>query len=129
MAKKLTFRGKTIEELKVMPLTEFAKLVDSAKRRSLNRMGKKVKIFLEVLKKARVKGKKIIKTHVREMPIIPDMLDFEFLVYNGKDWTKVVPNMKMLGHRLGEYSITTKLVKHSGPGIGATRGSKSVELK
>lgn len=129
MAKKLTFRGKTVEELKAMPLGQFLTIIPSHQRRTLARMSTKIKIFLKQLSKRKAKGKKIIKTHLREMIIIPDMLDFEFLVYNGKEWVKVLPQLPMLGHRLGDYSITTKLVKHSGPGIGATRGSKSVELK
>ncbi len=129
MAKKQTFRGKTIEELKEMPFAEFIKLVPSHQRRALTRMSAKIKHFLDTLKRKKANGKKVVKTQVREMIILPEMLDNEFLVYNGKEWVKVVPSLAMLGHRLGEYSITTKLVKHSGPGVGATRGSKAVELK
>ncbi len=128
MARKVTFKGKTVEELSALSLGEFMKLVPANQRRTLKRMGVKIKHFLQVLKKKRGNPKPV-KTHVREMVIIPEMIGVEFLVYNGKDWAKVVPDIKMLGHRLGEYSITTKLVKHSGPGVGATRGSKSVELK
>lgn len=129
MAKKITFRGKTVEELKAMSLEQFVKIIPSHQRRTLSRMSTKLKNFLEGLRRRKAKGKKIFKTHLREMIIVPEMLDLEFLVYNGKDWTKVIPQLTMLGHRLGDYSITTKLVKHSGPGIGATRGSKAVELK
>ncbi|MFH1247484.1 MAG: ribosomal protein S19 family protein [Candidatus Micrarchaeota archaeon] len=129
MAKKVTFHGKSIEEVKQLSLEEFLKLVPSHQRRTLSRMAAKFKCFLKEYRKKKAKGKKTIKTHLREMIILPEMLETEFLVYNGKDWTKVVPQIQMLGHRLGEYSITTKLVKHSGPGVGATRGSKSVELK
>ncbi len=123
------FRGKTIEEAKQLSLEEFMKVIPSHQRRTLKRMSAKLKHFLVEFRKKKAKGKKIVKTHLREMVILPEMLDTEFLVYNGKEWTKVVPQLSMLGHRLGEYSITTKLVKHSGPGVGATRGSKSVELK
>src|SRR3989338_2480474 len=128
MAKKITFRGKTPEELKAMSLDDFVKLMAANRRRTLQRMSAKIKLFLAQLKKRKAKGK-VMKTHLREMVILPEMLDLEFLVYNGKEWVKVVPKLPMLGKRLGEYSFTTKLVKHSGPGIGATRGSKSVELK
>ncbi len=129
MAKKLTFRGKSIEEVKAMSLQDFLKIVPSHQRRTLTRMRAKIKNFLDQMRIKKAKGKKTIKTHVREMVILPEMLDLEFSVYNGKDWVKVIPQLTMLGRRLGEYAITTKLVKHSGPGIGATRGSKSVELK
>lgn len=129
MAKKITFRGKTIEEMRGLSLEDFVKIIPAHQRRTLTRMNAKAKHFIELLKQKKAKGKKIVKTHLREMIIIPAMLDLEFLVYNGKEWVKVVPSLSMLGHRLGDYAITTKLVKHSGPGIGATRGSKSVELK
>ena len=66
---------------------------------------------------------------VREMPIVPDMLGMRIKVYNGKEYQDLLITPELLGHRLGEYSHTTKMVKHSGPGIGATRGSKSVDLK
>jgi small subunit ribosomal protein S19 len=45
-------------------------------------------------------------------------------VFNGKEWINVFITPEMLGHRLGELSIPIKRVKHSAPGIGATRGSK-----
>ncbi len=129
MAKKLTFRGKSAEELKALPLPEFLKLIPAHQRRTLARMNAKIKLFIEHMRSKKAKGKKTMKTQVREMVILPEMLDMEFSVYNGKEWVKVIPQLMMLGKRLGDYSITTKLVKHSGPGIGATRGSKSVELK
>ncbi len=125
-SRKQVYRGKTLEELQALSLEEFTKLVPSHQRRTLKRLSVKIKRFLEALKKKRSKP---VKTHVREMVILPQMIGLEFLVYNGKEWVKVVPAINMLGQRLGDFSITTKLVKHSGPGIGATRGSKAVELK
>ena len=78
------------------------------------------------LKKKRTKP---MKTHLREMIVLPEMVGRKFQVYNGNSFVDVNVVPEMIGHRLGELSITVKLVKHSGPGIGATRGSKSVELK
>ncbi len=127
MAKKFSYRGLSIEELKAMPLEKFAGLLPSKLRRSMKRMSANMKRFIEKLRKT--DPKKAIKTHLREMIIVPEMVDRKMLVYNGKDWVTVVVTPLMIGKRLGECSITTKLVKHSGPGIGATRGSKSVELK
>ncbi len=129
MAKKFTFKGKTLEEVKAMPMEGFLQLIPSHQRRQLKRMNGRTRHFFEDIRRKKAKGKKVVKTHCRDAVILPEMLDMEFLVYNGKEWVKVVPGPSMLGHRLGEYSITTKIVKHSGPGIGATRGSKSVELK
>jgi small subunit ribosomal protein S19 len=52
-----------------------------------------------------------------------------FKIYNGKEWKDVEITVEKLGHRLGEYSYTTFFSKHSGPGIGATRGSKFISVK
>ncbi|MEK6843428.1 MAG: ribosomal protein S19 family protein [Candidatus Micrarchaeota archaeon] len=127
MAKKITFKGMEIEEAKKLSLEKFMTYVPSKIRRSMKRMASKMRKFIEKLRKT--DPKKIIKTHLREMVIIPEMLDRRIQVYNGKDWVDIVIVPAMLGRRLGEYSNTIKMVKHSGPGIGATRGSKSVELK
>lgn len=128
MARKTGFKGKTTEELKAMPLDEFIKLIPSHGRRTMKRMSMQVRKFLEKFRADR-KGNKATKTQIREMIILPEMLGARILVHAGKDYVEVVPTPEMLGHRLGEYAITIKMVKHSGPGIGATRGSKSVELK
>lgn len=127
MAKKFAYKGMGIEELKAMPLDKFAALLPSKLRRSMRRMSANLKRFIEKLRKT--DPKKAIKTHLREVIVVPEMVDRKILVYNGKEWITVMVTPLMLGKRLGELSITTKLVKHSGPGIGATRGSKSVELK
>ena len=50
-------------------------------------------------------------------------------VFSGKEWTNVVITPDMVGHRLGEFSIPIKRVKHSAPGIGASRGSKHIATK
>jgi len=63
------------------------------------------------------------------MVVLPEMVGMTIMVYDGKAYQFVNVLPEMVGHRFGEYSITCKLVKHSGPGIGATRGSKAVELK
>ena len=126
---KFIYHAKTNEELKAMPMDEFVKTIPSNMRRALRRNNLKFRKFVAKLDKVKKKGKKSMKTHVREMVILPSMLEMDFMVYTGKEWQKVVVRPEMLGHRLGEYAITVKQVKHSGPGIGATRGSKSVELK
>lgn len=128
MAKKFTYRGKTPDELKAMSIEEFAKLLPSNLRRTLLGEGWQVKNFVKKLGKSLAKNKPI-KTQMREIPVIPSMIGSRIKIYNGKDWPEITVTPEMLGHRLGEFSIPIKMVKHSGPGIGATRGSKSVELK
>ncbi len=125
--KKTTFKGKTLEELKALSLQEFAGLATASARRTMTRENHRFKNFLKQFR--RHDWKKAMRTHAREMVILPEMVGNTFEVYNGKEWVKFTVTLPMLGHRLGEYSHSTKQVKHSGPGIGATRGSKSVELK
>jgi small subunit ribosomal protein S19 len=50
-------------------------------------------------------------------------------VHNGKEYVPVEITAEKLGHRLGEFALTRKQVKHSAPGFGATRSSKYIPLK
>ncbi|VVB67568.1 30S ribosomal protein S19 [Candidatus Norongarragalina meridionalis] len=130
MAKKFTYRGLEVEELQKMPLDDFIKIVPAKTRRSLKRMGYKMKTFIEKLRAHKKKNKqKPLRTQCREMVVIPEMIGMRVQVHAGNVYTDLNISPEMLGHRLGEYAITCKSVRHSGPGIGATRGSKAVELK
>ncbi|MFA6048938.1 MAG: 30S ribosomal protein S19 [Candidatus Micrarchaeia archaeon] len=128
MAKKFFYKGLEIEQLQKMPLDEFLKIIPSKARRTMKRMSTGIKSFMEKMRKAK-KGGKVMETHMRNAVVLPEMVGMRIKVYNGKEFFDVNIMPEMLGHRLGEYAITIKQVKHSGPGIGATRGSKSVELK
>lgn len=126
MAKEFTYKGKSLDELKKMNAKEFAELVPSRQKRSLTRgLSEEQKNLLAKLKK----GKNRIKTHAREMIIIPEMLDKTFLIHNGKAFIEVKVIPEMLGHRLGEFSLTRNRVAHHAPGIGATRSSASMSVK
>lgn len=126
MAKIFTYRGRTVEELKKMSLEDFAKIIPSRERRKLTRgLSDKEKKFLERLKKS----DKPVRTHLREMVIVPEMIDKRVLLHSGKEWTLVTVKAEMLGHRLGEFVLTRKRVMHSAPGVGATRASKFLPLK
>lgn len=127
MARKFTYRGKTIEELKAMSLDDFVAMLPSKLKRTMKRLGVQTKKFIEKFRKKT--ASKPFKTHFRQMVILPEMVGRRFQVYNGKEYFDFVVEERMLGLRLGDFSHTIKLVKHSGPGIGATRGSKAVELK
>jgi small subunit ribosomal protein S19 len=63
------------------------------------------------------------------MVIIPEMVGVKIGIHNGKEYVSVDIKPEMLGHRLGEFAMTRKPVKHSSPGFGATRSSKFVPLK
>jgi len=84
----------------------------------------------EEIKEAREgKLKGTIKTHVRDMIILPDMVDITIGVHNGKEFFPVSIKPEMIGHYLGEYAITNKRVQHGAPGVGASRSSLYVPLK
>ena len=118
----VTFRGKSLEELQQMQLKEFALLIPARERRSLLRINDRHKKFLEAVDKKTAKGKSI-KTHLRDVVIIPKMIGLTIGVHNGKEFINIEIKQKMLGHRLGEFADTRKRINHSNPGVGATRSS------
>ena len=109
------FRGKNTEELKGVDTREFAKLVKARARRSLLR---KYDIIEAFVKKCEVREakKKPIRTHDRALVIVPKLLGKTIGVYNGKEFVRVVISEEMLGHRLGEFSMTRKIAKHTSVG-------------
>lgn len=70
--------------------------------------------LLGKIKKLGPNSKEIIKTWKRACVITPEMIGFSFGVYNGKNFITVKPSEDMVGHRLGEFSPTTKFGKHGG---------------
>jgi len=98
---EVTYRGYSIPDLKKMSLQEFTKLLPAAQRRKISRG------FTEDHKKLiqRVKdGRTMIRTHLRDMIILPEMIGIDLEIHNGK-----------------KFNMVTVL--------GATRSSKFVPLK
>ena len=58
--------------------------------------------------------KLIIKTWSRSSTIAPEMIGFTFGVHNGKQFISVLVNEEMVGHKLGEFSPSTKFQRHGG---------------
>lgn len=134
MAKQFLFKGYNEEELKRMSLGEFIKIIPARQRRSINReiptKHKKLLEKIRALKSDIEKGKDIvIKTHLREMIVYPEMIDVKIGIHNGKEFQVVKIQPEMVGHYLGEFALTRKKVTHSSPGIGATRSSMYVPLR
>ena len=132
--RKFLYRGKDLKELRKMSMDEFIQLVPSRIRRSLKRgLPRRHKKVLEKLRKAhraQKQGKDImVRTHCRDLPIFPEFIGLTIGVHNGKEFVpvKIVPDM--IGHYLGEYSVTNRRVSHGSPGIGATKSSQYVPLK
>ncbi|MCD6381959.1 MAG: 30S ribosomal protein S19 [Candidatus Aenigmarchaeota archaeon] len=125
---KFMYRGKTLEELQNMNINEFMELVPARERRSLKRgLTERQKKLLEKIRK--YKDKKPIKTHDRDMIILPEMVGAKISIHSGKEFVIVEIKPEMIGHRLGEFALTRKRVQHSSPGFGATRSSKFVPIK
>lgn len=126
--KEFTYKGKTIEELKKISLKEFAELLVARQRRSLLRNLQKTQKFLERMKNKEKKGKKM-KTHRRDVVVVPEMVGKEVSVYKGNNFELIKINEKMLGHKLGEFALTRPKVNHGNAGVGATKGSKHKSMK
>lgn len=127
MAKKeFLFKGKTLEELKKLSVKEFAQLIPSRQRRTLTRgLTEDQKALMKEVDKK--EGN--IKTHCRDVIILPKMVGLTIKIHNGKEWLPVMIQDEMIGHRLGEFALTRKGVRHNSPGIGATRSSSAASVR
>lgn len=131
MPKEFKYRGYTLEQLQNMSFESLLMLLPSRQRRSLNRgiSDEKRKLLEEVRAARDGKLNKPIKTHARDMPILPYMVGLTIHVHNGKEFVPLTIKPEMIGHYLGEFVITNKKVVHGTPGIGASRSSLYVPLK
>ncbi|MFH1291594.1 MAG: 30S ribosomal protein S19 [bacterium] len=72
------------------------------------------KLMKKVKKMKDNKQNQPIKTWARASTITPEMIGMTFLVHNGKDFLNVLVEENMVGHKLGEFSLTRKFVSHGG---------------
>lgn len=105
-----------------------------ARRRLTRGIKKKGMALMKKLRKAKkdcgpYDKPDVVKTHLRDMLIMPEMIGSVVGVHQGKVFTSVEVKADMVGHYLGEFSITYKPVRHGRPGIGATSSSKFIPLK
>ena len=129
MVRKFLFRGKGLEELEKMGIDEFSLLLNSRERRSLRKgLTRDEKKLLDRVRNSKGQDK-LIRTKARDMIVLPEMIGAKIGIYNGKEFKTVNVEASMIGHRLGEFAITRGRIKHSAPGLGATRSSKFVPLK
>lgn len=126
--KEFTYRGKTEVELKAMNIREFAKLTKSRTRRAILKQSAELENFVAKCKKCASKGKQI-KTHLRDVIVVPEMIGHKIYIHNGKQFLEITIFPEMLGHRLGEFSLTRQKVKHGAAGIGATKSSLAKATK
>jgi small subunit ribosomal protein S19 len=126
--KELTYRGKSIDELKKLDIREFAKLLKSNERRTVLRQYGELEKFISRSHTKVVKNK-LIKTHARHLIVVPNMVGLKLNIHNGNTFVPIDLTIDMLGHRLGEFSVTRTKVKHGAAGIGATKSSASASVK
>tara|TARA_Y100000768_G_scaffold49015_1_gene31956 strand:+ start:696 stop:1187 length:492 start_codon:yes stop_codon:yes gene_type:complete len=132
--KEFTYRGYTMEELSQMELwptegseNSIIELLPSRARRSIGRgMSVENEHFLD---RVRRNSSKTVRTHRRDMPILPEFVGRRIAIHNGQNFVELDVKPEMIGHYLGEFALSRKNVAHSGPGVGATRSSKHVALK
>jgi small subunit ribosomal protein S19 len=132
MPKEFSYRGHSLESLSAMSMDEFINILPSRQRRSLQRgLTADQRVLLEKLRTAKEAnaGKATIKTHVRDLIVLPEMVGAKIGIHNGKEFVEVDIRAEMIGHYLGEFAITNKPVRHGTPGIGASRSSMYVPLK
>ncbi|XP_053986454.1 40S ribosomal protein S15 [Hylaeus anthracinus] len=133
--RKFTFRGVDLDQLLDMPNEQLMVLMHArARRRFSHGLKRKSMALVKKLRKAKKETPlnekpEIVKTHLRNMIIVPEMVGSIVGVYNGKTFNQVEIKPEMIGHYLGEFSVTYKPVKHGRPGIGATHSSRFIPLK
>ncbi|MEI6731210.1 MAG: ribosomal protein S19 family protein [archaeon] len=123
-SKEVFYRGKTIEHWKQLEVREFAKYLTARSRRSVLRHFDVVENFVKACEEKVSRNKKI-RTHQRDIVIVPKLVGMTIGIYNGKEFMDILMSTKMIGHRLGEFAPTRQKVNHGEAGIGATKGSKA----
>jgi small subunit ribosomal protein S19 len=121
-----TYRGYSIEDLQQMGTSELVPLMPARARRKFNRgLSRDQETLLARVKK----GDDHIRTHLRDMVIMPEMIGKTIEIHNGKEFVSVEIQPEAVFHYLGEFALTRRRVNHGTAGIGATRSSKYVPLK
>ncbi|HTT74332.1 MAG TPA: 30S ribosomal protein S19 [Thermoplasmata archaeon] len=126
--REFTFRGLGVPELQAMSLEEFAKVVTARARRSIRRgFNAETSRFFERMRAT--PREKVVRTHCRDALVLPEHIGRRVAVHTGKEFKEIEVRPEMIGHCYGEFALTRRFEKHSGPGVGATRSSKFMPLK
>jgi len=126
--KEFTYQGFNIEALQKLSIDELLPMLPSRARRTFKRgLTVRQEKLMKDIEKANP-GEQI-RTHCRDMVILPSFVGHAVNVHNGKEFKRVDIQPQMIGHYLGEFALTRQKVTHTGPGVGATRSSKFMPLK
>ncbi|NVO66640.1 30S ribosomal protein S19 [Methanofollis tationis] len=123
---EFTYRGYRIEDLQQMGASELVSLMPARARRKVTRgLSRDHENFLAKVRT----GDDAVRTHLRDMIIMPEMVGKTVEIHNGKEFVAVELQPESVFHYLGEFALTRRRVSHGTAGIGATRSSKYVPLK
>jgi small subunit ribosomal protein S19 len=126
--REFTYRGRTLPELQAMSLDELAQLLTARARRSIRRgFNNETHEFLDRLSTTPVGT--VVRTHCRDAVVLPQHVGRRVAIHTGKEFKEIEVRPEMIGHYYGEFALTRRFEKHSGPGVGATRSSKFMPLK
>jgi len=126
--RKYAYRGIDLEKLVDMQNEDLMNLFCARQRRKFSRgIGREPITLLKKLRKAKKAtpyGEKPVpvRTHMRNMVIVPEMVGSVVGCYNGKNFINIEVKPEMIGHYLGEFSITYHPVQHG-------RGSSKEKAK
>ena len=133
--KKFSYRGVDLPDLLKLDTKEFSEIVHARARRRFTRglnskpMGLIKKLRIAKQNAAPNEKPAPVKTHLRNMIIVPEMIGSVIGIYNGKAFNQVEIKPEMTGHYLGELSISYIPTRHGRPGIGSTHSSRFIPLK
>ena len=132
--RKFTFRGIELDQLLDLTNDELMDLVCCRARRRMSRgLKRKPMALIKRLRQAKkdaAPGEKPrgVKTHLRNMIIVPEMIGSIIGIYNGKMFCGVEMKPEMIGMYLGEFAITYKPVRHGRPGVSAAHQTRFIPL-
>ncbi|QEU59136.1 Rps15 [Kluyveromyces lactis] len=125
--KTYSYKGVDLEKLLEMPTEDFVKLAPARVRRKFARgLSEKPAGLMKKLRAAKLSAPEnekpaVVRTHLRNMIIVPEMVGSVVGVYNGKVFNQVEIRPEMVGHYLGEFSITYTPVRHGRAGATTSR--------
>ncbi|HJJ46775.1 MAG TPA: 30S ribosomal protein S19 [Methanocorpusculum sp.] len=120
-----TYHGYNLEDLQVMSMEDLLPLMPTGARRKVLRGFTRDEEDL----RAKIAVGDGVRTHIRSMIILPEMVGKKVAIYTGKEFVEVKIPVEGIFHYFGEFALTRKKVTHGSAGVGATRSSKYVPLK
>jgi small subunit ribosomal protein S19 len=126
--REFSYRGRSLDDLRALSLEELAKILGARARRSIRRgFNSETSRFFERM--GSTPADKVVRTHCRDALVLPAHVGRRVAIHNGKEFKELEVRPEMIGHYYGEFALTRRFEKHSGPGVGATRSSKFMPLK